>query len=69
MSVVIVEIFQNLPVPLKGIEVHWKLAGKPYDTSDDFGGEKEAPTSISHMPGVFGEGGQVTSSYIPGPRI
>lgn len=57
MSVVIVEIFQNLPIPLKGMEILWKVAGKPYDTINDFGGEKHAPTSISHMPRVFGEHG------------
>jgi hypothetical protein len=53
MSVVIVEIFQDLPVPLKGMEILWKLAGKYYDAINDFGGEKHAPTSISHTPGVF----------------
>jgi hypothetical protein len=51
------------------MEILWKLAGKPYDTIDDFGREKEAPTSVSHTLGVFGEGGQVTISYIPGQRI
>jgi hypothetical protein len=48
MSVVIVEIFQHLPVPLKGMQILWKLAGKPYEAIDDFGGEKRC--SNLHFP-------------------
>ena len=53
MSVMIVEIRENVPVLLKRMQIRRKLASKPHDTVDYFRGEKDALATVSHISCVF----------------